>query len=156
MVKAVVDTHIFVSSLLSSEGAAAAMITAWRDRGYVLCTSPAIMAEIAAVLSRPRLRDKYALSDAIVDDLMSLLEREALIAPGRRELPEPVLEDPTDTKSLACAIEADADFIVSGDHRLLDLCTYAGIKILTVRAFMHVLRAGLSFQVLLCELRALA
>ena len=36
---------------------------------------------------------------------------------------------------LACALDARADLIVSGDHHLLDLTEYKGIPILSVDQF---------------------
>jgi predicted nucleic acid-binding protein len=39
--------------------------------------------------------------------------------------------------ALACAIDAQADLIVSGDRHLLDLGAYRSIPILTARAFLE-------------------
>jgi predicted nucleic acid-binding protein len=46
-----------------------------------------------------------------------------------------VPQDPQDEIVLACAMDADADCIVSGDRHLLDLRTYKKIPILTVKQF---------------------
>jgi predicted nucleic acid-binding protein len=43
---------------------------------------------------------------------------------------------------LACALDAGADLIVSGDHHLLDLGEYQGIPNVTVRAFLARLEIG--------------
>jgi predicted nucleic acid-binding protein len=43
--------------------------------------------------------------------------------------------DPTDNKYLACALEGEADYIVSGDRHLLDVGLYQGIKILKAKVF---------------------
>ncbi len=45
--------------------------------------------------------------------------------------------DPTDNKFLACALEAKADFIVSGDHHLLELKHYQGIQIVNAKIFVN-------------------
>ena len=42
-----------------------------------------------------------------------------------------ILDDPDDDHVLACALAAQADLIVSGDHHLLDLKTYQDIRIVT-------------------------
>ena len=44
--------------------------------------------------------------------------------------------DPDDNKFLACALEAKADFIVSGDNHLLELKHYQGIQIITAKIFV--------------------
>jgi predicted nucleic acid-binding protein len=46
-----------------------------------------------------------------------------------------VLADPDDV-FLRCALTAEARYIISGDHHLLDLGKYADIPILTVRDFL--------------------
>ena len=48
-----------------------------------------------------------------------------------------VCRDPDDNKFIACAIDADALFIVSGDNDLLDLKDYEGIKIITAADFVE-------------------
>ena len=54
-----------------------------------------------------------------------------------QDLPiEPVVKrDPDDDKILACAIAAQAHWIVSGDDHLLSLKSYREISILTPRQF---------------------
>jgi putative PIN family toxin of toxin-antitoxin system len=47
-----------------------------------------------------------------------------------------VVEDPADNRILACAREAGAQFIVSGDHHLLQLGKYKNIKILAASSFL--------------------
>ena len=49
-----------------------------------------------------------------------------------------IINDPSDSKYLACAYEGEADYIVSGDHHLLDIETCEGIEILKVKAFLSV------------------
>ena len=40
-------------------------------------------------------------------------------------------DDPNDNRILECALEAKADFIISGDHHLLELKEYQSIRIIT-------------------------
>ncbi len=141
MLRVVFDTNVFVSSLLVREGLPARVLDAWRDRQYLLVISPAIIAEIQTTLNYPRIRRKYTITDEEVEDLCSLLEQDALLVPGDTPVPGAIPEDPADERVLACAVEARADFIVSGDRHLLTLETYQGIPILTVRAFLERLEA---------------
>lgn len=57
-------------------------------------------------------------------------------------VPEVILEDPDDDKFLACAIDGGADYIVSGDHHLLDLGSYEGIPILRPATFLQIVRVS--------------
>ncbi len=144
MLKVVLDTNVFVSSLLVKAGAPARVLDTWRERRYLLIVSSAIIAEIRATLSYPRIRRKYAITDEDVEQLVTLLERDALLVSGDADVAGAIPEDPADEMVLACAVDAQADVIVSGDHHLLNLGSYRSIPILTVRQFLEWLETGSS------------
>lgn len=52
-----------------------------------------------------------------------------LVSPVR--IPEIIKDDPSDNQVLACALAADANFLVSGDQHLLSLGAYEGVKIVS-------------------------
>ncbi len=136
MLRAVLDTNVFVSSLLNKTGAPARLLDAWRAGEYLLVTSPPIMAEIKAVLELPRIRDKYALTDQDIRQLLDLLEKDAILVPGLSPVNNTILQDPKDEIFLSCALDAGADVIVSGDRHLLSLKAFEGIPIVLVRQFL--------------------
>jgi len=137
VLKAVLDTNVLVSSLLVKAGLPARVVDAWRQQQYTLVTSPDLLAEVRATLNYPRLRRKYALTDEDVEQLINLLEHDTLVVPGQAQVPGVVPPDPADEKVLACAVDAEAGVIVSGDEHLLALGDYQGIPILTARAFLE-------------------
>jgi len=47
-----------------------------------------------------------------------------------------VIDDESDNRILECAIEGQADFIISGDHHLTNLGNYKGIKIVNPATFL--------------------
>ena len=47
-----------------------------------------------------------------------------------------VIDDDPDNRILECAVEGQADFIISGDHHLTDLKNYQGIKIVAPSTFL--------------------
>jgi uncharacterized protein len=141
VLKIVLDTNVFVSSLLSKRGAPAQIIDAWREKRFLLCCSPAILVEVQRVLNYPRLRDKYHLTTKDIDGLLALLRHDTLMVPGKIDIGPVIHSDPTDEAFLICAVEAGADFIVSGDRHLLALGTYKGISIVTVQDLLDMLRA---------------
>ncbi len=136
MLRVVLDTNIFVSSLLVKAGVPAQVVDAWRARRYVLVVSPAIIAEARATLPYPRIRRKYSLSDEDVAQLVKLLEQDAFVVPGESDVRGAIPADPADEKILACALDGRADIIVSGNLHLLDIGAYRGIPILTARQFL--------------------
>jgi predicted nucleic acid-binding protein len=48
-----------------------------------------------------------------------------------------ILHDETDNRILECALEANADFIVSGDRHLLSLKHFQNIKIIRLSNFLE-------------------
>lgn len=138
MLRIVVDTNVFVSGLISPVGAPAAVLDGWRDRLFVLCVSPDIIAEIRDVLNRPRIRTKYGITASEIDQVLLLLQQGVLAVPGTSDVAGAIGHDPTDEKFLSCALDAEADLIVTGDRHLLSLESYAGIQIVTPRAFLDV------------------
>jgi predicted nucleic acid-binding protein len=59
MLRIVLDTNQFVSSVLVRHGLPAQVLDAWKQRQFILIVSPAIMAEIRSTLNYPRIRLKY-------------------------------------------------------------------------------------------------
>ena len=47
-----------------------------------------------------------------------------------------VIADPTDNIFLECALDGDADFIISGDRHLLDIKVYKDIEIVRAGEFL--------------------
>ena len=53
-----------------------------------------------------------------------------------------VCRDESDNRVLECAVDGQADYLVSGDIHLLELQTFRGVDILTVRDFLDLLGQG--------------
>jgi putative PIN family toxin of toxin-antitoxin system len=104
-----------------------------------LISSPALLAEFADVIHRPKFHAVLARSgtepDALLAELRQLAE---IIDPP--PLSAPVSRDPDDDAVLALAAAAHADLIVSGDADLLSLGSHAEIPI--VDATTAVARIG--------------
>ena len=140
MLRVVLDTNVFVSSLLSTQGLPAQVLNAWREGRYMLVTSPPIIAEIVDVLESPRISKKYFIGPEDIEQLVDLLKTDTIIVHGRAVVKGALPQDPRDEVFLACAVDANADCIVSGDRHLLDLQIYRGIPILTVKEFAEKLK----------------
>lgn len=135
LLRVVLDTNVYVSGTILARGTPFQVLEAWRQQVYILATSEAILAEIERVLRYPRIRDRYAITEADITRLLASLRTDALLVPGELDIP-PVCSDPDDDKFLACALEAGADCLVTGDPDLLTLEQYAGAAILTPHDFM--------------------
>ena len=143
LLRAVLDTNVYVSGTILSRGTPFEILEAWRRQAYILVTSEAILVEIERVLRYPRIRDRYAVAEPDITRLVASLRADALIVPGDYPLTG-VCADPDDDKFLACALEAQASCIVSGDPDLLDLSGYQGMAILKPHEFLERLRTRAS------------
>ncbi len=70
-----------------------------------------------------------------IEPLLELVAIHTKLFPNSH-LPKPVSRDPDDDKFIACAITAQAKFIVSGDQDLLEIGVYENIEIITPKAFV--------------------
>jgi len=100
-----------------------------RERVLMLCTSTALLAELAEVIGRAkftaRVHDAGVAAAELVEDYARLAE---IVVPV--SLPASVSRDPDDDLVLATALAAEASFIVTGDRDLLTLGTFRDIRIL--------------------------
>jgi len=136
MIRAVLDANVVVSGVLSGKGYPGRILAAWRDEQFHLVISEAILEEIGRVLRYPRIATRHQWNDAQLRVFIEDLTHVAILTPGELTL-SAIAEDPSDNRYLECAVEGDADYIVSGDHHLLNLAHYRGIEILTPRSFVE-------------------
>ena len=119
-------------------GAQAELLHAWRERRFLLIISPFILNEVEKVMSQPLLRQKYHLQENQIERFLSLLRMDSLQVPGIIRVQ--VCRDPQDDAILGCAVEGEADFLITGDKDLLVLKKYRNIRILTARHYIERLR----------------
>jgi putative PIN family toxin of toxin-antitoxin system len=108
----------------------------------MLYTAEEILEETREVLlERGHIRRRYSYSDEQVERFMRSVRGSSTVV---TDLPilQGVTRDPEDDMIVACAVAANADYIVSRDRDLLDLREYQGIEIVSPEAFMQILRAA--------------
>lgn len=140
MMRAVVDTNILVRAVIKPSGSVGPVLQRLRRRDYLLLISRATLDELVDVLSRPRLRAKYGISDPVLRAVVRLMIlRGELVSPQRRIA---ACRDPKDDKFLEAAVGGRADVVVSGDADLLSLDPFEGIPIVTPARFLTMLDAA--------------
>ena len=111
MIRAVIDTNVLVSGLLTPHGNEALIILAINQGFLRPCHSAEMLTEYSEVLARP----KFAFTPDEIGALLAMLrEKGELIRPVG---PAPVLPDIDDGKFLHCAEISQAEFIVTGNRR---------------------------------------
>ncbi len=126
--RAVIDTNVLLSALLWG-GTPHALMEHVRNGAVTLISSPALLAELARVIDRPKfdvilLRTNTSRAQTLAE--VRLLA-EVIDPPP---LAQPVCRDKDDDAVLALAIAAQADIVISGDDDLLCLASFEGIPIL--------------------------
>jgi len=126
--RAVIDTNVLLSALLWGSTPHALMEHV-RNGTVTLISSPALLAELARVIDRPKfnvilLRTNTSRAQTLAE--VRLLA-EVIDPPP---LAQPVCRDKDDDAVLALALGAQADIVISGDDDLLCLNPFEGIPIL--------------------------
>ena len=136
MMRVVLDANQFVSAVLVPVGRPAQILQAWRAGHFELVLSPAILAEVRRVLLYPRLQRKHGWDEAQIDDFLAGITAAATLMPGTLSI-QAIPDDPTDDKYVACALEAEAQYIISGDAHLTRLRQYQSVEIVTPALFIE-------------------
>jgi len=139
-IRVVIDTNVLVSGLFGiKDSPSFHILSAVRTQRIILVTSPVIVEEIEEVIDRERIAKFTKMSkDERTDFMDKLIERSDVTA--GKQLLHLTGRDVKDDKFLACASEAKADYIITGDRDLLVMQEYEGIKIVTPREFLEILK----------------
>ena len=131
--RVVLDTNVIVSGLNFPGNERLVLELAVRGR-FDLYLSTFILEEAAGVLVRKFDWDEGRSAEA----LRALGHAATVIYP--RRLPEVIEGGHADNRILECAVEASADYLVTGDRRhLLPLGEHAGVSILNAPRFLSAL-----------------
>ena len=137
--KVVIDTNIAVSAL--TKGGSPQEILDLAYLGLVEAFfSEEIVEEYSTVLKREKFKQVIATVeevDGFVEDIRNGEYGQMAIPKVRTSI---IADDPKDNMFLDCAIEAQVDYIVSGDKHLLKLGNYRNISIVRARKFLEILK----------------
>lgn len=132
---AVIDTNLFISGLFGQNTTTAELQELWIRQEFQLGTSLEIMKEVNRVLQYPKIKERLIDNDETIRRFFRLVFRKAVVARDDYQT-DRIVDDPTDNKFLACALEIKADYIVSGDNHLLALKHFHRTQIVDAQAFI--------------------
>jgi putative PIN family toxin of toxin-antitoxin system len=139
-VRVVIDTNVLLSGLLWP-GKPHRLIEQVRAGALILVSSPALLAELAEVIARPKFKSALARSSTDPELMLAQMRLLAEIT-APPPLPEPVSRDSDDDVVLALATAARPDLIITGDQDLLVLGAYAGIPIVSAAEAIDLISAA--------------
>ena len=146
VIRAVIDTNIWVSALLNPFGFPATLRRFFVEGAFQGIISETILLELAEVLNRPRIKDKYALSTDDIQELLILIEErsEHVLLSGEIS----ICRDNDDNLIIETAIKGQAQYIVTRDDDMkfdnnvsLFLLKY-GITVSSVAQFLSIIHKG--------------
>ncbi len=132
MLKIVLDTNVLVSAAII-QGKQFELLKLAKLGEIKIILSPQIIEEFKEVISRERFGfSKEKINEAV----RQILEIAEIIIPKQKL--DIVKDDLDDNIILECALEAKANYIISGDEHLLALKEYKSIRIINTTEFFNV------------------
>jgi uncharacterized protein len=134
--RAVLDTNVMLNGLFGRGTLTATIYGFWVTRVCMLVTSRAILREVAHVLHSPHIQRRFQPREETITRFLRLVFRKAILTQDLYTTAR-LTADPTDNKFLACALEGQADYIVSRDPHLLNLKHFHAMQIVEPPAFVR-------------------
>jgi putative PIN family toxin of toxin-antitoxin system len=128
MIRAVVDTNVYVSALVFG-GTPAVLLQLAQSGAFRLVASPEIREELAGTLTQ-----KFGWARDRAHRACRELWEEAHWAVPPQDVQ--ASRDPGGDHILACALDSEAAFVITGDHDLLALHPFRGVAIVTPAEFL--------------------
>ncbi len=131
MIRAVIDTNVFVSAALKQKSPPSVAIYL-AQHGAILLKSSATEAELLKVMARPRLAP--LIPQATLRWILHVLAGAETIAITEQVV---ACRDHDDDKFLELAVNGRAELIISGDRDLLSMESFRGIPIISPAVFVR-------------------
>ena len=129
----VLDTNVLISALMFGGNPREILHKAIRGE-FRLCLSEEILSELSEVLQRPRFGFSVTMVNQVISELGVISD---LVVP--LHVVSEIKDDPADDRILECAIEAGADYLVSGGKHLLELGEYSSVRIINPKQLLALL-----------------
>jgi uncharacterized protein len=127
--RVVVDTNVVVSAILRDRLPEKVLLFIISQPDFEWVASSEILTEYREVLHRP----KFALPDSLLSEWDERFR--SAVAEWPVEISVPFPRDVKDAKFLACALAADADFLITGDSDFSEARKLGNTKIISVSQF---------------------
>ncbi len=130
----VIDTNVFVSGLRSQRGAAYTLLTMLNDPRWQVNISTTALFEYEEILKRERRH--FGLGeddiDVFLDGLCHIAKHQEIFYVWR-----PTARDPDDEFLIDLAVAAQADFLVTYNHRDVCRVTQFGVHLVSPKEFLQ-------------------
>ncbi|MEG4516657.1 MULTISPECIES: putative toxin-antitoxin system toxin component, PIN family [unclassified Microcoleus] len=131
--RVVIDTNILVSAALAGRKPASVITWVINQPDYEWVVSEEILAEYQEVLSRRKLK----LTDVQKERWLNLIQGSTQLIDVSIEIDFP--RDQKDAKFIACALSANADFLITGDRDFTEVQSLENTLIISVSLFAELI-----------------
>ena len=114
--RAVLDANLLVRGFLTPAGGGGRLLAAVAEERFVLVTSESIIYEVATILAEPRVQHYGPFPPDEIRQRVDVLRRIGVLVPGLFDVAM-VPSDVKDNMVVGCALEGDADYVVTDDRR---------------------------------------
>lgn len=117
MIRVVIDANVLVSALVGAGPSSRIVAAVFTSEQLDAVVCPLLVAEVADVLARPRIRKRVPVERAeeFLDNVAILFD----LVDDPADI-EPLLRDPDDDYLVSLARQHDVDWIITGDKDLLE------------------------------------
>ena len=112
-IRAVIDTNIWVSAILNPFGFPSRLRQSFSQGLFLPIISEPMFLELAEVLNRPRIKDKYGLADADIEELLILIEERS--DPVLLSADVTICRDIAENMVIETAVKGHANYLVTRD-----------------------------------------
>lgn len=127
--RAVLDTNVLIAAFLT-EGLCSRLLIRARKQAFNLVLCNDIIREFEGILIK-----KFKLTSTYISEISAIVSEAASEILNKLNHIPNICRDQNDDMIIACAIDATADYIVTGDEDLLILKKYKDIIIINPRNF---------------------
>ena len=143
-VRAVIDTNIWVSSLLNPFGLPARLRKSFEEGLFHAIISAPMMEELADVLNRPRIKSKFEITEEDIVGLLSLLEDRAEDVSVSGSVN--ICRDKNDDIVIETAIKGRTKYLVTRDDdikfdkQVSSYLSQHGVSVISLSKFLVIMR----------------
>jgi putative PIN family toxin of toxin-antitoxin system len=130
--KVLVDTNVLLSAALRNRLPERVLLHVAASDDFRWLATPEILAEYVEVLRR----DKFGLTEVTLEHWANLLQMRTVNVGSPPATPVS-FPDPKDAPFLAAVLATDADFLITGDKKLLKAKDVVATRIVTVAEFSN-------------------
>ncbi len=140
VVRAVIDTNIWVSSLLNPFGFPAELRKSFEEGFFHVIISAPLIEELTDVLNRPKIKDKFKIADEDIAGLLMLLEDRAEDVPVSGDVN--ICRDKDDDRVIETAIKGQTKYLVTRDDdikfdkRVSSYLSQHGVTVISLSRFL--------------------